>query len=658
MRLTNVLISFMLGILCLMAAPSSVFSQEKIAGPHTADTLKLKTGSILILDSTSQTIEKDTTIIVDVGLRYEIITKNMLRSQAFYDSLKSKATKHTLLSELYETLFVEADSQKREENLTQFTRSEEYFAQFSGKTIGNIGLKQVDILEGLVTDTTRRAVTWFAQTANTLHISSREFVIYNNLLFKADDILTPFTLSDNERILRQLTFIQDARILVAPHQDDPQVVDIIVVTQDVFSIGARAKVSGIDNFGGEIYDRNFGGLGHEFSISTQFTTNENPPVGYGVRYRLQNLGGSFVAAEASYSNNFEGKITRLNFQREFLTPQVRYAGGADISWYNTFKNERYPEQQDTTFRIPYSGSYQDLWIGRAFQLKGNNQRGNIVFSGRYFNKQFDERPEVAPDSNYFYHNSSLYMAAVGYSWQKYLTSSMITGYGRTEDLPLGYFLQGIYGYQQGEFSNRPYLGLKLTGLNLWEGVGYFGYTFQTDALLRNNTIEDNSLLLDGIYFSELHPIDRWYIRNFVRLTFFTGGKAWEEPWTPVREFIRWHSGGDIVGNQALSLNLESVLFSPWYFYGFKIALFGFADAAFVGQEKNFFSHNNFFTGVGIGCRVLNESLSFGTIQFSIGFYPQTIEGRSHFSFNFDSGQQRLFDDRFSFKPTMVKKGGY
>ena len=50
--------------------------------------------------------------------------------------------------------------------------------------------------------------------------------------------------------------------------------------------------------------------------------------------------------------------------------------------------------------------------------------------------------------------------------------------------------------------------------------------------------------------------------------------------------------------------------------GFRVALYGFLDAAFIGSERNIF-RNDFYSAIGIGIRLKNEMFVFSTIQLSL-----------------------------------------
>ena len=71
-----------------------------------------------------------------------------------------------------------------------------------------------------------------------------------------------------------------------------------------------------------------------------------------------------------------------------------------------------------------------------------------------------------------------------------------------------------------------------------------------------------------------------------------------------------------LGRDRLVLSAETVIFTPWQPLGFRIALYGFGDVGFLGYNKHVF-RNDCFATVGLGIRLKNEMLVFGTIQLSL-----------------------------------------
>ncbi|HVZ26107.1 MAG TPA: hypothetical protein VG842_08635, partial [Sediminibacterium sp.] len=115
-------------------------------------------------------------------------------------------------------------------------KNEAAFAPYRGRIIRNIRVRNVDFSHS-VNDTMLEVENIFSTTGNKLHPHTREKVVQRNLFFAKGDTLYPSLLADNERYLRDLSFLQDARILVnaIPGQNDS--VDITVYTKDVFPAG-------------------------------------------------------------------------------------------------------------------------------------------------------------------------------------------------------------------------------------------------------------------------------------------------------------------------------------------------------------------------------------------------------------------------------------
>ena len=73
-------------------------------------------------------------------------------------------------------------------------------------------------------------------------------------------MIDPDLMMDNERLLRSLPFLKDARILITPRPLNEQIVDVLVLTQDVFSIGVTGGIGSLNKGEVGFYDKNILGL--------------------------------------------------------------------------------------------------------------------------------------------------------------------------------------------------------------------------------------------------------------------------------------------------------------------------------------------------------------------------------------------------------------
>src|SRR5690606_38966764 len=115
---------------------------------------------------------------------------------------------------------------------------------------------------------------------------------------------------DNERIIRELPYIQDARILIKPRDPESDTVDIVLVTKDVWSISGNVRPNGFNAGRLNIDDKNILGLGHELDNHIILSPDEDQNWGYEGIYRVPNLFGTFVTSELNYANTYYSNIYR------------------------------------------------------------------------------------------------------------------------------------------------------------------------------------------------------------------------------------------------------------------------------------------------------------------------------------------------------------
>ena len=116
---------------------------------------------------------------------------------------------------------------------------------FEGKTIRTVSILSLGF-ERNINDTSKVRNTVGVVVANAFHKNTREKVIANNLFFVKGGKINAYLLADNERHLRNQVYLQDARILVDSVAGMPDEVDVIVITKDVFSIGANIDINGVN----------------------------------------------------------------------------------------------------------------------------------------------------------------------------------------------------------------------------------------------------------------------------------------------------------------------------------------------------------------------------------------------------------------------------
>jgi hypothetical protein len=102
-----------------------------------------------------------------------------------------------------------------------------------------------------------------------------------------------------------------------------------------------------------------------------------------------------------------------------------------------------------------------------------------------------------------------------------------------------------------------------------------------------------------------------------------------------------------LGKQRLNLTAETVYFQKHDFYRFNLAFFIFADLGIMQNEKSWIFKGDYYSGLGIGLRLHNESLVLKTIQIRLTFYPYHPKDVSFIGFLINEQTRQKF---YSFQP--------
>ncbi len=601
-------------------------AQAPFTEPAAFDTVRVKAGCMVELRETTFVAENDTVLVLPAGTECTVRTPAEIKSDAFYESLRQQSEKGLVRQALFGALIRDPGGPAP---MTEIVKSEAAFLPYEGRIIRSVRILQVDTWAGSVHDTTIVATTGFSKTMNGLHTPTRDNVIAKNLRFAAGDSLNPFVIADNERLLRRLPFVEDARIYVAPCPEDGGSVDVVVVTKDLFPWGVGGSVNSVNSFNIRFFNRNVAGLGHEISYRYFHDTRKVPSSGHEVKYYVENIRRSFTSGQILYLSNWDIEQLRLTLSKRFLTPETQWGGGLDVGVVRTTREER----QDTVLvDIPYQYNLQDVWIGHSVIVGDPSERRNVVFALRYRRDEFMDRPEVHPDSNQFYHHERLGLGRLTFMRVNYLKTSLIRAFGTTEDVPYGYVAHITSGILDAEYKSRPYLGVELGVGSYRPGFGYLSIGAGYGGYLDDLALERGVFVADVFYFSDLATRGRYHFRQLARLVYNVGIDRLDYETIDIDNEIRGLSGA-MLSQGYLTLNLESVAFTPWNWYRFRFALYGYGDFGFIDLDRKSIDSENFYGTVGIGCRIRNESLVFDTVNIQVGYllrrpedaYPWYIE---------------------------------
>lgn len=568
--------------------------------------------------------------------------KVSLGDEGFYDSIKNIASRSFLLNQAHRLLFVDNENkvfiQSENQNI------EKYFSEYEGYIINNIKIIVHDPFGTSVYDSTYySSQSGLDKFANNLHIKSLQIILRNNLFFKSGDSLSATVLSDNERYLRQTGYIHDAKIFIHKTYPDKKV-DILVISKDLFSIGANLAISDINKGNLELYDKNIFGLGQKLETNLYYNTQGSMYSGYQITHAIDNISQSFIRSKLRYYDHLNTNILEIDFSRRFYAAFTKYAGGINAKKVNTITNIVKPDTILANTKLDYLST--DIWIARSFNLVNTGRyarRTKLVVGARYLNNTFYEGPEVTERFNYQYHNNQLLLFNAAFSFQKFYRSNLIYGFGKTEDIPIGFLSQINIGIEKDEFFKRLYVGNTISAGSYFQNFGFLKAQLQLGGFWYKNNYEQVTLNARTYAISNIHYFSNIAMRTFLGVNYSLGFNRFSDEYLTFNPNIdiRGIPDTDTKGLQKFSLNSESIFFSNYYIYGFRFVGFVFADLGFIGEQKKPIYETRFFTGIGIGLRLRNENLVFKTFQIRLAFYPNLsndydklyllVSGRSEFN---------------------------
>ena len=174
--------------------------------------------------------------------------------------------------------------------------------------------------------------------ANQLHDKTNKSTIAKNIFIKVDEPLNPLLVAYNEKWLRDLGYIQDARILAYPNKEDTNKVDVFVVTKDILPIGGNFNLKEANAFELNLTTENINDLGNAFSISQNYDHDRKTVSGWGFDYTTRNILGSFLDLKTgakSYTDNYANRMASasnvfISGNKPLLHPLDRWVYGFDI----------------------------------------------------------------------------------------------------------------------------------------------------------------------------------------------------------------------------------------------------------------------------------------------------------------------------------------
>lgn len=573
---------FILLLLTLAAAPASLAARpEHILARHTAKSDTLGRYTIVPTAPREKTVERNTRL---------------------YDSIRAKAHRRRFPKLLYSILFTNPRTSAKEVD------EGEELHRFDGRQIGSISIQRNEVFGH------RHTVA--ARIGNGVHVLTAESAIRRDLLMREGGTFDAGTLMRNRQLLQSRPYISEAYIEVRPDSTDSMTVDLLVRTRDSWTIGADGELRSRGRSTLELYDANLLGTGNRLSISTNI---HRPSFAYGgniISYEIPNVLGTFFRARASGGRSFAESELRFDLRHDFIAPSDFEAGASFDRLHSDF-----------SLGIPdtiVSARLQrwNAWGGKSIYLPRINS--SIYITAHYAHTHFSSRTDVTDRLNPAFHGYDMLLAGAGLYRENFGTATYVDGMGVNEYFATGYKAELTAGRRWGEFGNDIYIGAQLKGgafLNqdyLAGGVSFGSFLDPQTGIWRQSTATAEAGWFSGLKRAAGHSLVRYYVS--ARYTY-----GWNRL-EGYREHIGFTKTTNIrlldrhglYGTNRLAINTQAVIFTPFQPLGFRFAVVVFTDVGLLGYDTNIFK-NTFYNTLGIGLRIRNERLVFGTINLRAGF---------------------------------------
>ncbi|MBE0678053.1 MAG: hypothetical protein IH592_04740 [Bacteroidales bacterium] len=540
------------------------------------------------------------------------MTLNDTLSRVFYDSLKVRAERRKITSLLYDMIIVNpAHPGSAREKL----RNTSSFDPYVGRVIRRKEIIRLNAFGTNIDNPSENDPSRTEKLLNSSYTKTKRLILSKYLLFREGDTISPLSLADNERLLRELPFIDDARITIMPV--DSNLVDVAIIVREKYPYGAEVRIDDVKSGMIRAYDRNFAGLAHELSLAMPYDFNKYKYPGFGIKYSIRNIARSFSDLDLEFNDGLGTTIIGGIYSREFVTSETKYA------WSATVRMTLTSEDLDTMLLpVPLRFTWNDYWAARSFMLERNSVT-RLIISGRYMHNNVFRRPVIDDFSYYRLQNYKLVTGSLALSSQRFINTSLIYSYGRTEDIPYGYMVEMLGGREKNEFKWRTYAGLKVSYGNIFTRFGYIygGAALSTFYNLGNT--EQGMLNASLRYFTPLIPAGRSKMRTFVNAYYTRGFNRYTDESLYLRNntLVRGFRNDSISGGTRLAFSLEPVLLINKAALGFRFAVFAFADYGLLVREGLFDGGYYSVAALGAGIRIRNDQLVMNTLQIRFAWYP-------------------------------------
>ena len=542
-------------------------------------------------------------------------------------------------------------------------RVENQFLKYKGKVIRSIEIVRLGF-ECDINDSCSVKDNFAIRIGKKFHKNSTEKIIRRGLFFHEGNPIYPYLMADNERYLRDLVYLQDARILVSQSSEDSNYVDVTVLTKDIFSLGMDLNISSRTRGKAELKDENVFGTGSKISVSGFYDKDRQPHQAFGGEFVKRNIRGSFIdwtvgfqnfrSTFSSFQNEEAAFYTKI--EKPLVTPYIPSTGALEGGYFKTTNGYN----QDSLYHNDYKYAYYNIdgWFGYSLDSKRSlyeekEIRVHKFVAIRGFYQHFLTVPlKYKTEYDYRFADFNGGLVSINVFKQVFYKTNFIYGFGRNEDVPEGFSLALTGGWINKQNSKRPYIGFDGQLNNFFKNGYYISYTLRAGGYYNRHRFEDADLLFNVDKFTRLKKLNpNWFFRCF--LSAGITGQVNPVLNTPLflnsMYGLQYFDNGIINADLRTTVKAETVFYNTKKLLGFRFAPFLFADLSMLKPIKQQLSKSDLYSAVGGGIRTRNENLVFGTIELKGYYFPRTNATMNSWKIELNT------DIRFKFNSTFIKR---
>lgn len=553
----------------------------------------------------------------------------LLCSLVNLNAIAQSDSSHSHLRRLFDSMFRKrayTASEPGPGSVKKYNRDD--FEPYRDKPIRNLRIVVTDPFGYELTDTLTGPSNTLQDIGNFMHHRSRKWTVRQFLLFRTGDILDPYEVSESVRLMRSSGLFRDALILPENEGDS---VDLYIRAVDKWSLRGSFS-SGADIRSFRIEERNFAGLGHEFSQTLQ-TDADLTPGGYEGIYEVPRIGHSFASLRLIYADDITDTWRKaFILQRPFFSPLTKWAGGLTLGEY------RYTDaligKNEITFNQGVNARELDVWLARSILIRTANNKGipfkprrNIILALSARKLEFLKKGKTTAYET-LYTNRMQVLGLAGLSAIDFIPQQYLLRFGEIEYVTIGHLAGFTAGYDFGR--KERYAGVRL-GWAALTGIGYTNLLVEGGRSFRESGSTYSIVNAEATWFSNTLQAGTWRFRQFVRPVFNWGENL------PLNEGLTLSDGGGIgdyrgpvrTGNTQLSIYIQTQAYAPWEILGFRLGPVLFYSGSLLNESPEGLFQSPYYSAFGPGLFLRNERLVFRTIQVSVVLFPY-LQGSQDF----------------------------